>query len=86
LLMADMPGVNKDAVNIRLDKNQLTLEGAVKDPELSGEAGFMFSRTFLIPNGIDPDRIAAKLKHGVLTVHLPKHDKLRPRQITVTDG
>ncbi len=87
LLYADMPGVTLDSVKINYEKNQLTMEGTctvLKDYEK--DDGFTYLRKFVVPGGIDPDRISAELKAGVLTIHLPKHDSLRPREIAVQAG
>ena len=45
-----------------------------------------FYRAFTIADGIDPDRIAAEMKNGVLTVHLPKAEKVKPKRIAVHGG
>jgi HSP20 family molecular chaperone IbpA len=86
LLVADMPGVRQDRINIRFEKNQLMLEGEFEpgEPENGLELKpFTYSRSFVLPGGIDADKISAELQNGVLQVHLPKHDHLRPRQISV---
>jgi len=87
LMLADMPGVTLEDVGINFEKSQLTLEGrcdCLADEE--NDPGFVYVRKFVVPGGIDADKISAELKHGVLTVHLPKHDSLRPRQISVKAG
>jgi len=88
LLVADLPGVDKESVDIRLEKGELTIEGKRrKAPEGSALAaeyrGFDFRRAFLVPRGINPEGIAAEMANGVLRVHLPKAAALKPRQITV---
>ncbi len=87
LMYADMPGVTLDEVKINFEKNQLTMEGTctcLKDYEK--DDGFVYTRKFVVPGGIDPDRISAELRNGVLTIHLPKQDSLRPREIAVQAG
>jgi len=91
LVVADMPGVAKDKMTINFDKGQLTIEGRRAPATGSGllAAEYRpvdFHRTFLVPQGIDTDRIAAELQHGVLRVHLPKSAQLKPRQIAVKAG
>ena len=86
LLQVDMPGISRDNIQIRFEKNQLTLEGQA-DPDETLRPfypnGYLFTRSFLVPTGIDPDRIEAELSNGVLNVHLPKRDTVKPRQISV---
>jgi HSP20 family molecular chaperone IbpA len=91
LVVADMPGVAKDKIAINFDKGQLTIEGRRSPATGSGLLAaeyrpLDFHRTFLVPQGIDTDKIAAELQHGVLRVHLPKSPSLKPRQIAVKAG
>lgn len=87
LVVADLPGVAEDAMSVHFDKGRLTIEGKRRAPawtaRLTESAGADFRRTFLVPQGIDPDRIAAELTQGVLTVHLPKRASLKPRRIEI---
>lgn len=92
LLVADFPGVTKENLTIHCDKNELSLEGRreISGPNgspLSAEyQGCDFKRLFIVPNGIDRDKISAELKNGILRLHLPKSEVLKPRQITVKAG
>ena len=91
LLVADLPGVEKDNIDIRLEKGELTIEAKRrKAPEGSALASefrtFDFRRAFLVPRGINPEGIAADMASGVLKVHLPKAAALKPRQIAVKAG
>lgn len=91
LLLADVPGVARDSLTINLDKEQLTLEGRVTEesPGLALGCEFRsvdYRRSFIVPAGIDASKIAADLKDGVLSLHLPKSDALKPRQIAVKAG
>jgi len=85
LIIADLPGVAKEDLSIQFDKGHLTLEGRLKSfgPE---EEPFDYRRTFVIPQGVDAEKIAANLQGGVLRVTLPKPATLKPRQIAVTAG
>ena len=91
LLLADLPGVDKESLKIHLDKDELSLEGTVKE-YAGGEAltrefeQVDFRRAFLVPPGIDGEKITADLKNGVLWLHLPKSDALKPKQIEVKAG
>lgn len=91
LLLADVPGVETKGLKINLDNNVLTLEGSVEDSAtgelLAGEyRAADFRRSFTVPTGIDESKISAKLRDGVLTLHLPKSAALKPRQIQVRAG
>lgn len=87
LVVADLPGVTQDRMNIHFDKNRLTIEGKRSGPawtpRLAEAASADLRRTFLVPQGIDVERITAELAHGVLTVHLPKHASVKPRRIEI---
>jgi HSP20 family protein len=90
LLMADVPGVTSDDLDIRYERGQLTIHGRVaprQDPNTSyllREYGVGdFYRVFEVGEGIDSSKIDAELRDGVLTLHLPKVQELMPRKITV---
>ncbi|MCR9164017.1 MAG: Hsp20/alpha crystallin family protein [Nannocystaceae bacterium] len=85
LIAAEMPGVDTDAVDIRLDRSRLTI-GAVRPMEGEREVQTAYARAFEIPDTIDAGGIEAKMSNGVLSVHLPKAPQARVRQITVTAG
>jgi len=86
LVIADLPGVAQNSLSIRLEKGELTLEGRRSEAAESVTPANVpdYRRSFLVPQGIDAERIAAKLQGGVLRVHLPKHASLKPRQIPIT--
>ena len=87
LLVTDVPGVVTQNVTISLEKDQLTLTARRTAPELLPDSGeYDFHRTFLVPRGIDGDKISAQLNLGVLEVHLPKSPGLKPRRIEVRAG
>jgi HSP20 family molecular chaperone IbpA len=90
VLMADMPGVAKERLDVRVDGDTLVLEGKVhfQLPEES-EAVYAdvrstaYRSSFVLSRELDTDKIQANLKDGVLTVRIPKHAALRPRKIEV---
>lgn len=89
LFRADMPGVRPNDIHLRYEKGELTLFGKVMPAETVGterlrefEVGD-FVRTFQVHESIDPDRISADLKNGVLTVKLPKREEAKPRKISI---
>jgi HSP20 family molecular chaperone IbpA len=91
LILADVPGVQPNGVDIHYERGELTLHGKVaarQDPEttdyLLQEYGVGdFYRRFVVGEGIDESQIEAELRGGVLTVHLPKAQEVMPRRITV---
>lgn len=91
LLIADVPGVDKDSLTIRLEEEQLTIVGERKTSDygepLRAEYGqFDFRRVFAVNQDVDGERISASLDGGVLTVRLPKHERVKARTIQVTAG
>jgi HSP20 family protein len=88
-LVADMPGVGPEGVVIDVHDNLLTLRGTVtlegeKERVLLQEYGVGdYSREFTLGRTIDQSKIEASMKHGVLTLTLPKAEALKPRKITV---
>ena len=87
-VIADLPGVDKDSVDVRVNDNILTIQGKAKD-DTPGSAVYReyelgrFFRQFELSDAVDADKITADLKHGVLTLVLPKAEKAKPRQISV---
>jgi HSP20 family protein len=87
-LLADLPGVRPEDVDLHYEKGELTLRGTVQPRHgvrflaQEYETGDFF-RTFTIHESIDAGRIEAECKNGVLKVHLPKVEAVRPRQIQV---
>jgi len=92
VLVADMPGVPADAVDIDLDRGELTIRGRVNPPPASGQVVFQeyqtgdFVRTFTLTDDIDPNEIAAEMSNGVLKLHLKKPVERKPRKIPVKAG
>ena len=92
-LLADMPGVTSEKLNIDLRENTLTLEGDVESPEGPEEDALFreypigkYLRQFTLSEVIDQAKIEASLKDGVLRLNLPKVEKATPRKITVSAG
>lgn len=89
LLYADMPGVRPDDLDVQFENGELILHG--KCSPRNEDANFLltefgvgdFYRAFSICEAIDASRIDAGLKCGVLTVHLPKTEKAKPKRIAV---
>jgi HSP20 family protein len=91
VLRADLPGLEKDEIQIEVQDGELTLRGERKDDhEEHGddyhrverwEGSFM--RTIPIPAGVDADQISAQMNNGVLEVHMPKSAESAARKIEV---
>jgi len=89
LLCADLPGVRPEDVDLQYERGELHVHGRVQPRNHAGsfvlnefENGD-FYRAFSIHESIDNTKIQAECKNGVLTVHLPKAEAARPRQIAV---
>ena len=93
VLMADMPGVDQNSVDIRVERRVLTIAGRVKPETVPDhrlcyaeyESGD-FERNFTLTEDVDVDKIEATVKDGVLTLVMPKSQKALPRKITVKAG
>lgn len=90
-LLADMPGVSKDRLDVKLDGDSLSIEGRVElDMPQEMRAVWAevsvphFRRSFTLSRELDAGRIEANLKDGVLTLHVPKQAHAQPRRIEVT--
>ncbi|HTM21278.1 MAG TPA: Hsp20/alpha crystallin family protein [Kofleriaceae bacterium] len=91
LVIADMPGVTSDHLHINLHRGRLTIEGNVAggpsgNPIEREWGATAYRRSFDVPDTIDNEKVSADLKHGVLWLHLPKHESVKPRQIQVRAG
>ncbi len=86
---AEMPGVNKDGLEITLQANEITLIGHRKSETVTGTPLFRersladYRRVFELDPAIDAGKIAAKMDQGVLTLTLPKSEQVKPRRINV---
>lgn len=88
-LYAEVPGARPEDVDLHYEKGELGLHVRVK-PRLTGRPLLLqeyqdgdFYRAFTIHESIDSSRISADCKNGVLTIHLPKAEVAKPRQIPV---
>jgi len=90
LLVADMPGVPKDKLELRVENNTLLVEGDItpdtpKDMEaLYAEVRVArYRRAFTLSSELDTERIDAQFRDGVLNLRIPKHAYAQPRKIEV---
>lgn len=89
-LTADLPGVTKEALGVRVDGNTLTLEGEAKfDMPAALESMYAeirsahYQRSFTLSRELDTDKINAELKNGVLSLRIPKREESKPRRIEI---
>lgn len=91
LLRAELPGVDKDAIELSVKGEELTLRGERKlqaaRPDANYHrrecAGGQFRRVVTLPQPVDAEKISASFKNGVLEVVLPRVPEAQPRKITV---
>lgn len=90
-IRAELPGVKSDDIQIQATAKNLSIAGernieaeneGVRYHRREREAG-KFSRIITMPTEIDPERIEAKMQDGILTIHVPKTEAVKPRQITI---
>lgn len=90
-VVADMPGVDENSLDLTLEKNILTINGYVEPAQLENfslayaeyEVGD-YQRSFTLSNQIDQEKIEASVKNGVLRLRLPKAGPAKARKIMVT--
>ena len=88
-LVADVPGVTPDSIDIQYEQGELAIRGRVAprtqhNTYLLNEYGVGdFYRVFQLGEGVDNEKISAEVSNGVLTVHLPKLERVKPRKIAV---
>ena len=89
ILEAEMPGVSKEGLEITLEGNELTITGHRQLQPLPGDTLFReshesdFRRVFELDPAIDTTKVAARMEQGVLTLTLPKSERVKPRKISV---
>jgi HSP20 family protein len=91
VLRAELPGLKREDLDIRVENNTLTLRGERKrDAEVKQDSYHRvertygaFSRSFSLPTTVNPEGVTATFADGVLTITLPMRDEAKPRQIQV---
>ena len=91
VIKAEIPGMNKDEIDITVENFTLTIHGekkaeqAVKDDQFHRvERSYgAFTRSFALPHTVDSNKVEASYKDGVLTIKLPQREEAKPKQIKV---
>lgn len=89
-IVLDMPGVTKERLAVKADRNELVVEGEASIDMPEGmEAAYAevraarYRRSFVLTNELDSESVEASMKDGVLTIRVPRRAELKPRQIEV---
>lgn len=90
-LYADLPGVSRDRLNLRVEGDTLRLDGEISlampeglQASLAEVAQARYRRSFTLSQDLDLDKISAEMSHGVLRLRIPKAEHAQPRRIAVT--
>lgn len=89
VLVADVPGVKKEDLEVTLEDGVLTIkgqrryEGSDKEKVWLGRSYGSFERSFTLPETVDPDRLTADLADGVLTIRIAQQPKAKPKKIAI---
>lgn len=91
ILRAEIPGVDPKEIDISATQDVVTIRGKREQGQLQGDVSYhrrerdhgVFSRSLSLPTPINPDKVMANYRLGVLEVVLPKAEETRPRKITV---
>ena len=89
-IVLDMPGVTKDRLTVKSDRNELIIEGEASiDMPAAMQSAYAevrsarYRRSFVLTNELDTESVEASMKDGVLTIRIPKRAELKPRQIEI---
>jgi len=88
---AELPGVDRKDIGLNLEKNVLTLKGERRFEKETKQENYhrierrygQFVRSFTLPSFVDPDRIDAEFKEGMLRLIIPKREEAKPKQVEV---
>jgi len=91
VIKAELPDMTRDAIEVTVENNTLTLKGTKNPPAEVKDEQFRrserhygsFIRSFTLPTTVDASKVAAEYKNGVLTVKLPYREEAKPRTINV---
>lgn len=91
IVKAEVPGLDKDDISLSLQGDILTIRGEKKDERKEEKGSYRllerrygsFQRTVTLPTGVDPEKIEAKFRNGVLTIKMSKTEETRARKIEI---
>ena len=91
VLKADLPDVNMNDIQVNLENGTLSLKGHRKFESEKKEKGYhriersygSFARYFAVPDTVDPEKVGAEYKNGVLTITMPKKEVAKPRAVKI---
>ncbi|MGO9410113.1 MAG: Hsp20/alpha crystallin family protein [Spirochaetia bacterium] len=91
LMEVELPGLSEKDVDVKLDNNLLTISSSKEDKKEEKKDGYLmrerrsssFARSFVLPEGIDREKISAEFKNGILTLSFPKTPAAQPKTIEV---
>jgi HSP20 family protein len=90
VVSADVPGLTAEDIDLQVTQAGLTISGERQIVRPDGytvhraeRGSFRFSRSINLPVTVDPDQVSAEVRHGVLTVKLPKSPESQPHRITI---
>jgi len=89
LIEVDMPGVSKEGLEVTVEGNQLTIIGRRADQTPVGNAYYResfdadYCRSFDLGPDVDTSKIRAEMQQGILKLHLPKSERVKPRRIDI---
>ena len=91
VLEADIPGMTEKDIDVRIDRDMLTISSSKEEEKEEREEGYLvrerrrsaFQRSFVIPGDVNPDKIDARFHDGQLTIEMPRTEKAKPKRITV---
>jgi len=93
-LKLEVPGIDQKALDVKVENNVLTVSGERKFEKEEKEENFRrverrygsFTRSFTLPNTVNPEDVSADYNHGVLKIRLGKRAEAKPKQIKVNSG
>ncbi len=92
VLKADLPGLQENDIDVRVENNMLTIRGERKFEKDVNEDNYLrverahgpFTRSFSLPNTVSSESVRAEYRNGVLTLHMAKREESKPKQIKIS--
>ncbi len=94
VVTAEIPGVRPEDVDVTVHHNTLTIKGSREPEDGRPDRAFhrrereygAFARTLVLPFGVEPERVQARVQNGVLSIELPRPETERPRRVQIRAG